>query len=371
MSSASFARWASGAKQAMRPPIKRLEDIDERSREIFRQVVEAYLETGEPVGSRLISKALPMQLSPASVRNVMTDLEELGLLYAPHTSAGRMPTQTGLRMFVDGLLEVGNISQAERNQIKKQMGPGQGESDRLVEDVLSEASELLSGLSQCAGLVLADKKMAQIRHIEFVPLDPTKALVVLVGEDGEVENRVIDLPQGLPPSSLTKASNFLNAHIKGRSIMEQRTHLQAELKTAGAELDVLTARVVEQGIAVWSGGNADAKSLIVRGRSHLIRDLNADEDLTHIQQLFDDMESKKDLIEILQSAEDGSGVRIFIGSENKRFSLSGSSIIVSPFKDEQKKVIGVLGVIGPTRLNYARIIPVVDYTARLMGRLLT
>lgn len=355
----------------MRPPIKNLDDIDERSREIFRQVVEAYLETGEPVGSRLISRALPMKLSPASVRNVMTDLEERGLIYAPHTSAGRMPTQNGLRMFVDGLLEVGNISQNERNQIKKQMGQVQGESERMVEDVLSEASELLSGLSQCAGLVLTEKKIAQLRHIEFVPLEPKKALVVLVGEDGEVENRVVAIPEGLPPSSLAKASNFLNAHIKGMSILEARENLQGELETAGAELDVLTARVIEAGIAVWSGGHDDSKSLIVRGRSHLIRDLNADEDLERIQKLFDDMESKKDLIEILQSAEEGSGVRIFIGSENKRFSLSGSSIIVSPFQDEHKKVIGVLGVIGPTRLNYARIIPVVDYTARLMGRLLT
>lgn len=355
----------------MRPPIKNLDDIDERSREIFRQVVEAYLETGEPVGSRLISRALPMKLSPASVRNVMTDLEERGLIYAPHTSAGRMPTQNGLRMFVDGLLEVGNISQNERNQIKKQMGQVQGESERMVEDVLSEASELLSGLSQCAGLVLTEKKIAQLRHIEFVPLEPKKALVVLVGEDGEVENRVVAIPEGLPPSSLAKASNFLNAHIKGMSILEARESLQGELETAGAELDVLTARVIEAGIAVWSGGHDDSKSLIVRGRSHLIRDLNADEDLERIQKLFDDMESKKDLIEILQSAEEGPGVRIFIGSENKRFSLSGSSIIVSPFQDEHKKVIGVLGVIGPTRLNYARIIPVVDYTARLMGRLLT
>ncbi len=358
----------------MRPPIKHLDDIDERSREIFRQIVEAYLETGEPVGSRLVSRALPMKLSPASVRNVMTDLEEQGLIYAPHTSAGRMPTQSGLRLFVDGMLEVGNVSQAERQQIRQQMDKmshARDDNDRLVEEVLSEASELLSGLSQCAGLVLTEKKIAQVRHIEFVPLEPTRALVVLVGEDGEVENRVVTVPEGLPPASLAKAGNFLNAHIRGRSIKEARDDLANELETAGAELDALTAKVVKSGIAVWSGGHGDAKSLIVRGRSNLIRDLHADEDLARIQQLFDDMESKKDLIEILQSAEEGSGVRIFIGSENKRFSLSGSSIIVSPFQDEHKKVVGVLGVIGPTRLNYARIIPVVDYTARLMGRLLT
>ena len=359
----------------MRPPIKPLEDIDERSREIFRQVVEAYLETGEPVGSRLVSKALPMKLSPASVRNVMTDLEERGLIYAPHTSAGRMPTQTGLRMFVDGLLEVGNLSGSERNRIKKQMAhmghAGNSAGERHVEEVLSEASELLSGLSQCAGLVLTEKKVGGVRHIEFVPLEPDRALVVLVGEDGEVENRVVTIPEGLPPSSLTRAGNFLNTHLKGRSIEEARKELLAELKTAGAELDALTAKVIKSGLAVWSGGQEDSKSLIVRGRSNLIRDLDAEEDLARIQQLFDDMESKKDLIEILQSAEEGSGVRIFIGSENKRFSLSGSSIIVSPFQDEHRKLVGVLGVIGPTRLNYGRIIPVVDYTARLMGRLLT
>ncbi len=358
----------------MRSLINKLDNIDERTREIFRQVVEAYLETGEPVGSRLVSRALPMKLSPASVRNVMTDLEERGLIYAPHTSAGRMPTQTGLRMFVDGVLEVGNVSAGERQRIKAQMsraGQTDREGERLVEDVLSEASEMLSGLSHCAGLVLTEKKIAQIRHIEFVPLEPERALVVLVGEDGDVENRVVSIPDGLPPSSLVRAGNFLNARIKGRSIKEAREQLLRELQTAGAELDALTAKVVKSGIAVWSGGQEDKKSLIVRGRSNLIRDLNADDDLERIQQLFDDMESKKDLIEILKSAEEGSGVRIFIGSENKRFSLSGSSIIVSPFHDEQKKLVGVLGVIGPTRLNYGRIIPVVDYTARLMGRLLT
>jgi len=346
-----------------------LDDIDDRSREIFRRIVETYLETGDPVGSRSVSRLLPMQLSPASVRNVMTDLEDYGLIYAPHASAGRMPTQSGLRMFVDGLLEVGDINNDERDMISRQFGDDDGHQ-RAMEDVLQEASEMLSGLSQCAGLVLTEKKERKLKQIEFVPLEPGKALVILVGADGEIENRVIEVPEDLPPSSLKEASNFLNAGIKDLTLTDARAHFETQLEAARAELDALTTQLVKAGIAVWSGGE-DAKSLIVRGRSHLIRNLDAEEDLVRIQHLFDDMESKKDLIQILQSAEDGNGVRIFIGSENKRFSLSGSSLIVSPFQDKHRKIVGVLGVIGPTRLNYARIIPVVDYTARLMGRLLT
>lgn len=351
----------------MKTPATVLDEIDARSREVFRRIVEAYLETGEPVGSRSVSRLLPMQLSPASVRNVMTDLEERGLIYAPHTSAGRLPTQSGLRMFVDALLEIGDISSAEQQRIMQQIGG----RDRAIEDLLSEASGLLSGLSQCAGLVLTEKRESRLKHIEFVPLDPGKALVVLVAGDGAIENRVIDVPEGLSPTRLAEAGNFLNAKIRGLTINEARQTFEHEFDAARAELDALTARVVEAGIAVWSGGESGARSLIVRGRSHLIRDLAADEDLQRIQTLFDEMESQKDLIEILRSAEDGNGVRIFIGAENKRFSLSGSSIIVAPFQDERSKVVGVLGVIGPTRLNYARIIPVVDYTARLMGRLLS
>ena len=345
-----------------------LQQLNERSRTILRRIVESYLATGEPVGSRNLSRALPMTLSPASIRNVMSDLEQLGLIISPHTSAGRLPTQLGLRLFVDGLLEVGDITPDERRQIETQIAYRR---DKSVDQLLAEASELISGLSHCAGVVLADKQVSRVKHIDFVPLEPGKALVVLVGDDQSVENRVIDLPSGLPPSSLTEAANYLNAHIRGLTLSEARATIERELASAKAELDRLTQKVIEAGIATWSGAQDEQKSLIVRGQANLLKDVDGLENLERIRQLFADLETKSDLVQLLGLSERGEGVHIFIGSENKLFSLSGSSLIVALFEDQHRKVVGVLGVIGPTRLNYARIIPMVDYTAKLVGRLLT
>jgi heat-inducible transcriptional repressor len=344
-----------------------LRQLNERSREIFKRIVETYLETGEPVGSRNLSRALPMTLSPASVRNVMSDLESLGLIYAPHTSAGRLPTQTGLRLFVDGLLEIGDITEAERNQIEARMVAGGRR--RGVQDFLAEAGEMLSGLSRCAGVVLAEKQSKTLRQVEFVNLGDGKALAVLVGEDGDVENRIVTLPEGLPLSSLNEATNYINARIAGQTLAEARTRIEAEIEARRAQLDELTARVVTDGLATWSGGGGDRQSLIVCGHAHLLEDVKAMEDLERVRHLFEDLDAKKDLIQLMGLAERAEGVRIFIGSENKLFSLSGSALIVSPFEDSEQRIVGVLGVIGPTRLNYARIIPMVDYTARLLGRL--
>ena len=355
-----------GAKAAAEA-VAGLRQLNERSREIFRRIVETYLETGEPVGSRNLSRALPMTLSPASVRNVMSDLEELGLIYAPHTSAGRLPTQTGLRLFVDGLLEIGDVSEAERNEIEARMvtrGHHRG-----VEDFLAEAGEMLSGLSRCAGVVLAEKQSKTLRHVEFVNLGQGQALAVLVGEDGDVENRIVTLPQGLPPSSLNEATNYMNARIAGMTLVEARRRVETEIEERRAQLDVLTAQVVTDGLATWSGEADDRQSLIVCGHAHLLEDITAMEDLERVRLLFEDLDAKKGLIQLLGLAERAEGVRIFIGSENNLFSLSGSALIVSPFEDTEQKIVGVLGVIGPTRLNYARIIPMVDYTARLLGRL--
>lgn len=357
------------AMRAQRAETPGVIQLNARSREIFRQIVETYLATGEPVGSRNLSRQLPMTLSPASVRNVMSDLEQLGLIYAPHTSAGRLPTETGLRLFVDGLLQVGELSEAERSNIEAQITGRSGH--RAIEDMLNEASEMLSGLSRCAGVVLAEKQSQRLRHVEFVLLEPRKALVVLVGADGGVENRIVTIPEGLPASALSEASNYLNARIAGLSLAEARARIEAELEQKQAQLDALTTKVVQAGLATWSGDSDGQKSLIVRGRSHLLEDLKALEDLERIRLLFDDLETKRDLIQLLTAAEAAEGVRIFIGSENQLFSLSGSSLIVAPFQDSQRKIVGVLGVIGPTRVNYARIIPVVDYTAKLLGRLLT
>jgi heat-inducible transcriptional repressor len=344
-----------------------LRQLNERSREIFKRIVETYLATGEPVGSRNLSRALPMTLSPASVRNVMSDLEGLGLIYAPHTSAGRLPTQTGLRLFIDGLLELGDITIEERSQIESRIA-GSGRR-RTMEDVLGEAGELLSGLARCAGVVLVDKQSKTLKQVEFVNLGQGRALAVLVGEDGDVENRIISLPEGLPLSSLQAATNYLNARIGGLTLEDARARIECEIEARRAQLDELTARIVTEGLATWSGDGEGRKSLIVYGRAHLLEDVRAMEDLERVRLLFEDLDTKTDLIQLLGLAERADGVRIFIGSENKLFSLSGSALIVSPFMDTEQKIVGVLGVIGPTRLNYARIIPMVDYTAKLVGRL--
>ena len=345
-----------------------LQKLNERTRTIFRQIVETYLATGEPVGSRNLSRALPMALSPASIRNVMSDLEQLGYIFAPHTSAGRLPTEMGLRLFVDGLLEVGNLTEDERRRIEAQISVRRATS---LDKVLSDAGEMISGLSHCAGVVLADKQVSRIKHVEFLQLEPGKALVVLVGEDQSVENRVIDLPAGLTPSAMVEAGNYLNARMRGLTLAEAKARIETELVSAQAELDVLTQKVIEAGLATWSGGIDDHKSLIVRGQSNLLKDVDGLENLERIRQLFNDLETKQELAQLLGLAEKGEGVHIFIGSENKLFSMSGSSLIVAPFHDQRRNIVGVLGVIGPTRLNYARIIPMVDYTARLVSRLLT
>ena len=342
--------------------------LDERSREIFRQIVETYINTGEPLGSRNLARNLPMTLSPASVRNVMSDLEQLGLVYSPHTSAGRMPTETGLRLFVDGLLQVGDLSSDERRQIESKIT---GNREQTLETVLNEAGEMISGLSHCAGVVLTDKQTVRLKQIEFVQLEPGKALAILVGVDQSVENRIIDLPAGLPVSALVEAANYLNAHIGGLTISEAKKRIEQELKTAKAELDELAAKFIETGLASWSGAQDERKSLIVRGQSNLLNDVSAADDLKRIQGLFDYLETKEELVQLLGLTDSAMGVNIFIGSENDLFNVSGSSLIVAPFHDTQRKIVGVLGVIGPTRLNYARIIPLVDYTARLVGRILT
>jgi heat-inducible transcriptional repressor len=346
-----------------------LAQLNERTREIFRLIVESYLATGEPVGSRNLSRILPMTLSPASVRNVMSDLEQLGLVYAPHTSAGRLPTEFGLRFFVDALMQIGDLSERDRQAIEAQVAAsGQSKS---IEAVLTEASGMLSGLSRAAGVVLTAKSNQRLKHVEFVRLEPERALVVLVGEDGQVENRVLNIPVGLPTSALMEAANFLNSRIRGRTLAEVRAEIEQRVKEGQAELDELTQKIVAAGLASWSGGERDERKLIVRGQAHLLEDLKALADLERVRLLFDDLETRREVVDLLGRAELAEGVRIFIGSENKLFSLSGSSTIVAPYHDASGQIVGVLGVIGPTRLNYARIVPMVDYTARVVSKLLS
>ncbi|MGR3616095.1 MAG: heat-inducible transcriptional repressor HrcA [Paracoccaceae bacterium] len=351
----------------MSDPNKILDDMNDRSREVFRAVVESYLDNGDPVGSRTLTRTLNEKVSAATIRNVMQDLEYLGLLDSPHISAGRVPTQMGLRMFVDGLLEVGDLAANDRQKIDETLGSNNAD----VGSMLDRVGSALSGVTQGASLVLTPKHEAEIRHIEFVSLAQDRALVVLVFSDGHVENRVFVPPPGQTPSSMREAANFLNALIEGRTLSDVQATMQKEIATRRQEIDVLAGALIESGLAAWEDQDDEQARLIVRGRANLLGDGEQAEELDRIRVLFDDLERKRDIAEFLELTEQGDGVRIFIGSENKLFSLSGSSLVVSPYMNADRKIIGAVGVIGPTRLNYGRIVPIVDYTAQLVGKLLS
>ncbi len=341
-----------------------IHELNNRSREIFRHIVDAYVETGEPIGSQTLANRLNINLSPASIRNVMAEMEAAGLLFAPHKSAGRMPTDAGLRFFVDGLLEIGNPSPEERAAIEANC-ISQGKS---MPDILRDASEMLSGLSSCAGLVVAPKKNTQIKHIEFVNLSPGRALVILVTESGAVENRIIEIPHGIPAGTLKEASNYLVSRLSGRTFSEARDDVQKEIDEHRAELDEITSRIVKEGLATWGGGKGP-RALIIRGQSKLLNDVRAEQDLERLRKLFGILEAETDLLELLDLTDSAEGVRIYIGSENQLFDMTGCSMVVAPYADSDENIVGAIGVIGPTRLNYARIIPMVDYTAKVMSRL--
>lgn len=346
---------------------KILAEMNDRSREVFRRVVEGYLASGDPVGSRTLTRAMSEKISAATIRNVMQDLEYLGLLDSPHVSAGRVPTQLGLRMFVDGLLEVGHVAEEDREKIDASLTSNQ----RDVTGLLDRVGAALSGITKGASLVLAPKHEAAIRHIEFVSLGPDRALVVLVFADGHVENRVFTPPPGLTPSSMREAANFLNALAEGRTLSDLRGSISHDIDRRRQEIDSLARELVESGVAVWENEGDTMERLIVRGRANLLDGSAEARDLDRIRTLFDDLERARDIAEFLELTEGGEGVRIFIGSENKLFSLSGSSLVVSPYMNADRKIIGAVGVIGPTRLNYGRIVPIVDYTAQLVGRLVS
>ncbi|NEX48088.1 heat-inducible transcriptional repressor HrcA [Pseudotabrizicola algicola] len=344
-----------------------LSEMNDRSREVFRRVVEGYLTNGEPVGSRSLTRSMSEKVSAATIRNVMQDLEYLGLLDSPHVSAGRIPTQRGLRMFVDGLLEVGAVAQEDREKIDATLGS----SDNDVASLLDQVGSALSGITRGASLVLSPKREAPIKHIEFVSLSPERALVVLVFADGHVENRLFTPPPGQTPSSMREAANFLNALAEGRTLSDLRRTMTQDIDRHRQEIDVLARELVESGIAIWENSGTQGERLIVRGRANLLEAATEGPEIERIRSLFDDLERKRDIADFLELTETGDGVRIFIGSENKLFSLSGSSLVVSPYMNADRKIIGAVGVIGPTRLNYGRIVPIVDYTAQLVGRLVS
>ena len=351
-------------------PTFTLSDLDARARGIFRDIVDAYLETGQPVGSKSLALSAGRQLSPASIRSVMAELSRAGLLTSPHVSAGRMPTQAGLRLFVDGLLEIGDLSDSEAQRLNARLAAAGRDPDTM----LAQVSGMLAGFAGGAGLVLApetDRAERPLRHVEFVNLDGGQALVVMVHDDGRVENRLMPRPEGLIASSLERAGNFLSARLRGRKLSDARADILAEIAAGEAEIDSAAQTLITQGLAQWTPPDGRGeRSLIVRGQSHLLDKLAAQTDVERIRQLFDDLERKEELIALLDRTETADGVKIFIGTENPLFSLSGSSVVIAPYRDRNRNILGALGVIGPTRLNYARVIPMMDYTAQALGRFL-
>lgn len=340
-------------------------ELNERSRTVFTEIVSSYLDNGEAMGSRTLSRRLVEPLSPATIRNVMADLEEMGLLYSQHTSAGRMPTEAGLRLFVDGLLQVGSLTDEERENIESQcMTAG-----KTVNEALEEATSALSGLSRCAGLVVAPKNDRPLKHVEFVSLGDGRALVVMVAEDGFVENRIIEMPVGTPPSALVQAANYLNARLVGRTIDEARRTIEEEIADHRAQIDVLTSKLVQAGLAMW-GGDGDSSPLIIKGHARLLDDVNAVADLERVRALFDALDTRDLLGRLLDVTKSAGGVQIFIGAENELFNMAGCAMVAAPFAGTRGEIVGAIGVIGPARINYARIIPIVDHTAKVVSRLI-
>jgi heat-inducible transcriptional repressor len=335
-----------------------LPELTDRMRQIFGLVVDAYLERGIPVGSKMLTGSV--SLSPASIRGVMQELEELGLLTHPHTSAGRMPTESGLRLFVDGIMQASLPGPEERRAIESQI------RDRPVEEALEAATAALSGLSACAGVVLTPKQEMRLRQLSFVPLGPGRALAVLVGSDGSVENRVVELPPGTSPVALAEVGNFVSARLSGLTLGEAEARLRAEIAQRREAIDAAAGELVASGLASWSQDAAQRPVLIVRGQANLID--AAAEDLERVRKLLDELEDRQEIAHLLERAREGEGCRIFIGSENRMFALSGSSVIAAPYRGSQGEVVGVVGVIGPTRLNYARVVPMVDFTAQALTR---
>ncbi|MDT9012193.1 heat-inducible transcriptional repressor HrcA [Novosphingobium sp. APW14] len=338
-------------------------ELTSRARDIFRLVVEGYLSSGQPVGSKTLA-GTGLNLSPASIRSVLQELEMLGLLAAPHTSAGRMPTEQGLRLFVDGMMQVAEPTAEERAAIESRLGqPGP------IEAALTATSAILSELSAAAGVVMVPRREPRLQHLQLVPLAPGRALAVLVGADGAVENRVVELPLGLTPGALEQASNYITAHLAGRTLAEAARAMRAEIAAGQSALDAASRDLVERGLAVWSQDAAQRPVLIVRGQANLL-DEGAMTDIDRVRQLLDDLENRQSVADLLDAAREAEATRIFIGSENRLFALSGSSVIASPYRDRDGRVVGVVGVIGPTRLNYARLVPMVDFTAQSLGKLI-
>lgn len=341
-----------------------VQDLNTRSRAILRLVADSYVSHGEAVGSRTLSQSLArmlgMELSPATIRNAMADLEEAGLLYSPHTSAGRLPTEAGLRLFVNNLLEVRPLDTGLQAEMEQLLDMDQ----QNLPAILERAGQALSSLSQCAGLVAAPKKDKPFKQVEFVSLSAHQVLVVWVAQDGSVENRLVTIDQRLNASDLQRAGDYLNRHLHGKTIEQARTDILAEIAARRTELDSLTQALVEQGMVLPT---AEPGLLIVRGQGHLLNDVKEVSELDRLRKLFDTLEQRETMLRLVEQTHSADGVQIFIGAQNDLFNHSGCAMIVAPYKNKQQQVVGAIGVIGPSRLNYGRIIPMVDYTAKILS----
>lgn len=340
-------------------------ELNMRSEAVLRYVIDAYMASGEPVGSRTIAQNIGLSLSAATIRNVMADLENAGLLCAPHVSAGRLPTARGLRLYVDGLMEIGDITHEERAEIDLRCK----HAGHSMDSLLDEATTLLSGLSSAAGLVVAPKTDKPLRQIQFVRIDPRRILAILVMGDGLVENRMIEVTPDLPDSALTAAANYLNDRLAGRTLHEAQTVILREIEDNRARIDALTADLVRRGIAL-TPPDGSAGHIVVRGQARLLEDVKALEDLEKARRLLAALEDQQTVARLLDAARSGEGVQIFIGTENSMFEHSGWSMVLSPYKSPENRIIGAIGVIGPVRLNYSRVIPLLDYTAKVVEHML-
>lgn len=343
-----------------------ISDLNQRSNEIFKKLVESYVETGEPVGSRTISQQLSNMLSPATIRNIMSDLEDEGLLYSPHVSSGRLPTDKGMQYFVNGLLEVGDLSKSEQARIDSMIE----DKNQNVEEVLEKATQAISGLSNCAGIVMAPKTESTLSHIEFVHLGQGRALAIIINQDDVVENRIIQIPNIITPTTLIQAGRYLSERAFGKTLSEMVINLKEELARDKSHLDAVTTKVVEAGLAVWSKNEGGKGSLIVRGQSHLLASIQQMNELDRVRELFSMLDKKESMQQLLTATLNANCIQIFIGSENKLFSKAGCSLVVAPYHSKKQKIIGALGVVGPTRMNYSRVIPMLDYTAKLVSKIL-
>lgn len=335
-------------------------DLDLRARRVLRTLIAQYLVDGEPVGSRTLAKSSGLHVSPATIRNIMSDLEDVGLVSSPHTSAGRVPTPRGLRLFVDSLIELKPLPAEEMARLQSEM-PRQPATTR---DLLDSTSVLLSAVTHFVGVVTVPRQADfPLRHIDFVALPDARVLVILVFADNQVQNRVVQLAKPLPASTLGQAANYLNSHFVGLRLDDIRAHLLRELRAAGSELNRMLSNAVDLAAASFApDGEAD---VVLSGQTNLMgyQELS---DLDRLRDLFDTFQRKRDLLQLMEICARAPGVRLFIGEESGYSALDGCSVVTAPY-GASGRVLGSVGVIGPTRMAYAKVIPVVQATADLLS----